>query len=279
MCLIGITRFALPPRYLQFVNGFYLGFESLSDSWTLRPPPIHVGSFSVDAFSMTLTLIGLSSFSLAGVLLVVELRSRWSSGGPRERCLRPLSPEAQAGLCGLALMALLVVQRNTFDRYVVPVIPVSAMFLLSLVPLGQGLLRSRLSWGLLIIFAAFSVLGTQDYFVRGRARLQAVSYLLQSGVKPQDINAGLEHAGLYFFSPHYRQQGRVRPYLLGLTEAERWARRNAEDPNLLWRRPREYELRYDLVAGSEALVVFPYRSWIHSGSILVYHWPQRARLN
>lgn len=279
MCLMGIARFRLPPTYTQYVNGSYLGFESLRGFVTLRPLPIHVGSFSVDVFSMSLTLIGLSSLSLAAGLLLIELRSRLSSRRRGERCPFPFSPGVQAGLCCLALMGLLVVQRSPLDRYLIPVIPVLAMFLLSLMPRGQGLLRSPLSWILLIIFAVFSVSGTQDYFVRGRARLRAVNYLLQSGVKPQDINAGFEHAGLYFFSPHYRQQVRVRPYLLGLPEAKRWARLKAEDPSLIWRRPRDYELRYEPVAGFEPLAGFPYRSWIRSGSVLVYHWPERSGHN
>ncbi len=277
MCLMGIARFELPPPYTQYINGFYLGFESLRGFWTLRPLPIRVGSFSLNVYSMALTLIGVSSLSLAAGLLLVELRSRMSSWRRGERCRLPFSPGVQAGLCGLVLMGLVVVQKSPFDRYLIPVIPIVAMFLLSLMPRGQGLLRSPLSWGLVIIFAAFSVLGTQDYFVRGRARLQAVNYLLQSGVKPQEINAGLEHAGLYSFSPHYRQRVRVRPYLLGLPEDQRWSRLKTEDPSLIWRRPREYELSYDPVAGSEALVVFSYRSWIRSGRVFVYHWPERSR--
>lgn len=279
MCLIGIARFGLPPHYTTYFGGFYLGFETLRGLQTIRPLPIPVGSFSVDVFQMALTLIGLSSLSLAAGLLLVELRSRWSSWRRSKGGWLPFSPGVQAGLCSLVLMGLLVVQPFPFDRYLVPVIPVLAMFLLSLMPRGQGLLRSPLSWGLLIIFAAFSVSGTQDYLVRGRARLQAVNYLLQSGVRPQDISAGLEHAGLYFFSPHYRQQVRVRPYLLGLPEAKRWARRRTEDPTVIFRGPKEYELRYDRVAGFEALEEFPYRSWIRSGSVFVYHWPEMARHN
>ena len=269
----------LPAPYTQYVNDFYLGFETLG-STTLRAPPIQVGPLSVDVFSIgILTTIGLVSLSLGAGLLFVDLRSRWTCWRRGEGGRLPLSPGDQAGVCGLALMGLLLVQSYPFDRYLVPIIPVVAMFLLSLMPRGQGLLRLPLSWGLLAVFAAFSVAGTQDYFARGRVRWQAVDYLLQSGVKPEDISAGFEHAALYCFSPHYRGPVRVRPYLLDLPEAELRARLETENPSLVWMQPKEYEVRYDPVAGSAPLAVFPYRSWIRSGSVLVYRWPERARHN
>ncbi len=77
----------------------------------------------------------------------------------------------------------------------------------------------------------------------------------------------------------YRQTIRVRPYLLSLSETERRARLKTENPAVVWMEPREYEVTYDERTGSQALAVFPYRSWIRSGSVLVYHRPERARHN
>jgi len=263
--LMGLAGLKLPPANAQIVNDFYLGFECLSGLSALRAPK----TLSIDFFSVA-TLIGLLSLGLAAGLLFVGLRSGWGRWRRGERYLLPISPSGQAGLTALALMGLLVVQRYPFDRYLVAIIPVLGMFLLSLMPRGRGLLRSPLSWSLLTMTAVFSVVGTQDYFVRGRTRLQAVDYLLSSGVKPHDIRASYEDTGLSCFSPHYRQPVRVRPYLLDLSEAQRRARLKKEDPNLVWREPREYEVAYGPVADSEELAVFPYRSWIRSGRVLVY---------
>ncbi len=269
--LIGVE---LPPPYTQYVGDSYLGFETLAAA-TLRGPRILVGSLSLGVFSL-LTALGLVSLSLAAGFLFLDLGSRWSRWRGLEPLLVPLSPGDQAGLCALALLGLLVCQAYPFDRYLVPVIPVLAMFLLSRMPRGQGLLRSPLSWGLLAAFAVVSILGTQDYLVRGQARWRAVDYLLRSGVEPRDISAGFEHAALYCFAPRYRQPVRVRPYLLDLPEAERRARISAENPSFVWRQPREYQVRYDAIVGGEPLAVFPWRSWVRSGGVRVYHRAGRA---
>jgi hypothetical protein len=263
-----LTRLAgaeLPPPFTQYVGDAYLGFETLRGA-TLLGPQIHAGPVSVGMFSLV-NALGLMSFSIAAGFLLLDLRARWT--GPTSRW-RVLSAGDQAGLCGLVLLGLLVGQPYPFDRYLVPVIPLLAMFLLSRLPRGEGLLRSPLCWGLLAVYGLVSVVGTQDYLARDRVRWQAVDSLLAAGVPPQDIGAGFEYAALYCFAPRYRQPARVRPYLLDLPEAERLARLKTENPSFVWMQPREYEVVYDRVAAAEPLRVFPWRSWVRSGSVLVY---------
>jgi len=120
-----------------------------------------------------------------------------------------------------------------------------------------------------VVFAFASVAGEQDYLARVRARWQAVDHLLQSGVKPEEISAGFEHAGLNCFSPRYRGPVRVRPRAGGSEEVELWRRKGS----CFELRPTQYEVRYDPVAGAELVGVFPYRSWFRTGSVLIYHWP------
>ncbi len=281
--VVGLVLFGLPwlsaaplPPYVQYINDFYLGFETL-DAMSLQGPWIPVGSVYVSVFVWCLSAVGLVSLSLAVGFVAVELRARWTRWRHRELGLLPLSPGNQAGVCGLALLGFLLVQSTPFDRYLLPVVPTLAMFLLSLMPRGLGLLRSPLAWVLLAVFAVFSVVGTQDYFARARVRWQAIGYLLEAGVKPPDISAGFEHAALWCFSPHYRRPARVRPYLLELSEAERLAHLKREDPTLLWRQPREYEVTYKLVPAAALVAAFKYGSWIRTGYVLVYRWPKGAR--
>jgi hypothetical protein len=272
LVLMGLAGAELPPPYTQYLGDSYLGFEAFVGA-TLRGPRIAVGSNSLGMFSLV-NAIGLVSLSVGAGFLFLDLRARWTG---RASSWLPLSPGDQAGLCGLVLLGLLVGQEYPFDRYLVPIIPLLAMFLLSRLPRGRGLMRSPLSWVLLAVYGIVSVMGTQDYLVRAQARWRAVDSLLQSGIPPEDIGAGFEHAALYCFAPRYRQPVRVRPYLLDLPETERVARLKAENPSFVWMQPREYEVAYDPVVGAEPVAVFPWQSWFRSGGVLVYHRPGRAR--
>jgi hypothetical protein len=271
-----LTGATLPPRDTQYVRDSYLGFESLTGRETLLGPRVRVGPFSIGLFFL-LTAVGLVSLSLAAGYLFLDPLSRCRSGaGARTRGYTSLSPGDQAGLCGLTLLGLLVVQPFPFDRYLIPIIPVVAMCLLSRMPRRPTLLRSPTAMGLLAVFAVLSLVGTQDYLVRARTRWQAVDYLLESGVEARDIRAGFEHAALYGFAPRYRQPTRVRPYLLGLPEKERRARIRAENPLFVWTEPRPYEVAYDhrsARSGIEPVKMLPWRSWVRSGSVFIHHRP------
>src|SRR5499427_5241664 len=251
----------LPPFFSQHVYDFHLGYETLATK-TLRGPLLHVDSRSASVLGVIMTLIGVASLVLTTGLLSVGLRSpgRWRHDPGRPY---PLSPEGQSGVCCVALIGLVLLQRYPYDRYLIPVFPLLAMFLLSLMPRGQWLPRSLLAWGSLAVFAVASVAGEQDYLARVQARWQAVDYLLQSGVKPEEIRAGFEYAGLYCFSPRYR--GPVRPRLGGSEEEVEFCFEH---------RPfTQYEVRYDPAPGAELVGVFPYRSWFRSGSVLIFRWP------
>jgi dolichyl-phosphate-mannose-protein mannosyltransferase len=276
--LLSSTLVRFPPRVSIYVNDFYLGFETVSGFLTLKYPLIPLPSFSVGSLSMgPVSVLGLVSLSVLAAFGFAVLRLHWPYRRQAERHRLPFSAPVQAGLCALGLFGLLMMQPNKFDRYLLPIIPLAAMFLISLIPRSQRLLHSGVCWALLTVCAVFSVVGTQDYLVRGRTRLQAVQYLLDSGIRAEDVNAGFEHVGLYLFSPVYRQEARVRPFLLDLADAERVRRLKREDPTTVWRRRREFELRYDQVKDRQPFAIFPYRSWLRAGKVYVYHWPEKGR--
>jgi hypothetical protein len=142
-----LTGATLPPRDTQYVRDSYLGFESLTGRETLLGPRVRVGPFSIGLFFL-LTAVGLVSLSLAAGYLFLDPLSRCRSGaGARTRGYTSLSPGDQAGLCGLTLLGLLVVQPFPFDRYLIPIIPVVAMCLLSRMPRRPTLLRSPTAMG------------------------------------------------------------------------------------------------------------------------------------
>ncbi len=263
-----VSGMPISPLSGLYANGLYLGFETVYPGVALRGPSVQIGGFRVSVRPV-LTLIGIVSLSLAAGFLTVALPGWWRDLRRDERWL-PLPPGAQAGACGLLLLGVLVAQWLDFDRYLVPILPLLAMFVLSLMPRGAGVLRSPLCWGLLALFAAFSLVGTQDYFSRAQARWHAREYLLQSGIEPAAIAAGFEHAALYCFAPRYRQPARVRPYLLDLPPNEREAHLQVEDPSIVWVQPRAYEVGYAVIPGAQVVATFPYRSWFRSGSVFAF---------
>jgi len=269
LALTAVFGVGLPAPYTQHVGDTYLGYETIAGD-TLSGPHLDVGPVSLNVFSLA-TVVGLVSLSAAAVFVIIDLRRRWRSWSQTLAGVCPLSPGDQAGVCGVALLGVLVTQAYPFDRYLVPVIPVLAMYLLSRLPRDSGLLRSPVPWIVLGIFATTSVVGTQDFFARARARWQLVDRLVEAGIAPRDIMAGFEHAALYAFAPHYRQHERVRPYLLDLPEAERDARLRAEDPTVIWQDLKSNVVRYRPVVGVPPMLEVPWASWVRSGGVFAYH--------
>ena len=92
------------------------------------------------------------------------------------------------------LLYLVIMQ---YDRYFLP-------FVILLVPF----LVARLHFSLrlvavgLILLAAFSVVGTDDYFLWNDARWNTLEEMVADGTPLEEINAGQEWAGWYFFWSH-----------------------------------------------------------------------------
>ncbi|HEX6812746.1 MAG TPA: glycosyltransferase family 39 protein [Planctomycetota bacterium] len=260
-----VAGMEIAPLRGSHAGDLYLGFETVYRE--LCGPELLIGSLSITVISV-LTLIGIVSLGLLAGLAAASMRDALRTR--RERPWLPFSPAAQAGSCALLLFGLIVVQRNDFDRYDVPVVPMAAMFVLAMAPRGSGALRAPAAWVMLLIVALMSIVGTQDYFARGRARWQAREQLLRSGLPPQWINAGFEHAALWCFAPHYRRELRVRPYLLDLPLHERAARQSAEDPSHLWMDPRAYKTGYTVPPGAEVVATAPWRAWLRSGTVYAF---------
>ncbi len=95
-----------------------------------------------------------------------------------------------------------------FDRYLIPMLPFLAGFLVAFNRQEYSLprvIRSSLAGALLIGLAVFSVCGTRDYLTWSRARWQALDDLMaKDQVKPESIDGGFEFNGYYLYSPVYR---------------------------------------------------------------------------
>jgi hypothetical protein len=87
------------------------------------------------------------------------------------------------------------VAADTFDRYLIPFLPLIAIPLLRYYQVHIGSRVSRLSWAMLAVFALYGVATTHDAYAAGRARLTAAQTLRQAGIPRTAIMAGYEYDG------------------------------------------------------------------------------------
>ena len=81
------------------------------------------------------------------------------------------------------------------DRYLLPVLPVFIILILRAVPNHRSRLASSAGWITLLLFAAYGIATTHDYFSTSRARVQATNLLQSAGIPRQHICAGFEFDG------------------------------------------------------------------------------------
>jgi hypothetical protein len=99
-------------------------------------------------------------------------------------------------IAGAAYLAPLVAVGHLFDRYLgLPLLLVLAF--LSSVGAFRAPSRAavRASLVLVAVFAAFDAAATRDFFAFSRARWDAVSAALRTGVEPRDLDGGFEVTG------------------------------------------------------------------------------------
>jgi len=98
-----------------------------------------------------------------------------------------------------AAYCTLLIPRATFnlgfDRYLVPLI---AIFVIVILRYFQDSFLSeppRLCFALLVLFSAYGVAATHDYFSTGRARLSAAALVRSAGIPRTEIQGGWEYDG------------------------------------------------------------------------------------
>jgi len=142
---------------------------------------------------------GVTGVALAGVLISSV---RWAAL-LRDSCTRIRRPSPLVLMLGLASFGwvLPMCLGGYFDRYLLVLLPV---WLLSLgredtQPSKAGSVACA---GLLLLFTAFSVAATHDYFSWNRARWTALDEnVIQKGIPPNQVDGGFEFNGWYAYDP------------------------------------------------------------------------------
>ncbi len=95
----------------------------------------------------------------------------------------------------LVLLLPRAMQGFTFDRYLLPLLPVAIIVLLRLYELRFAVELPALSWLVLAVFALYTVAASHDLFSLYRARVLAANEIRASGIPRTAIDGGFEYDG------------------------------------------------------------------------------------
>lgn len=177
-----------------------------------------------------------------------------------QRDLLPRIPATVFSIFGCSYIALLVpgaLVGFSFDRYVLPLLPVLVIFIL--VSFRCRVQRVPFAaWCCLVVFASYSVTTTHDYFSGLRARVLAAQILEKGHIPLSEISVGVENDGW----TELRFAASIRPVLYGDHGGNTtdtlwfWAKAKAVKP--------DYVVSYWPVSQLPAkrIVTVPFRTWL-----------------
>jgi hypothetical protein len=94
--------------------------------------------------------------------------------------------------------AFICFRATQFDRYFIPVLPLSLMCILKTSSLEKLSKLRAVGTGLTcFIYVAFATTIVSDYFRWNEARRSAINFVLSKGLTPRDVCAGYEYGGWY----------------------------------------------------------------------------------
>lgn len=237
---------------------------------SLWGPALRVGGARVSLFRLATTALGIATVTrVVFVVFAAAMAARRPGARAWPSTTSPEAPSQVVWASFAASIGLLVVARTVFDRYYLPTVALGLAGLASR-PHREGRAGpSWTSWAIWAALAAFGVAGTEDNLARRAAAWQAAERLERQGVPHAAIQAGLEHAGVYRFTPTYRGPIRVsRPRLARMppderdAELARFAFRGGELP---------YLVAWGPLPGHEVIFTEPCRSSLRVVRVYALH--------
>jgi len=153
-------------------------------------------------------------------------------------------------ICSVIYLIPLLATRISFDRYLIPLIPLFAASVARITsgylefPLGiERSLRSA-AFTILAAFSIFTIGTTRDYLMWNRIRWTALETLMHSGAAgARDIDGGFEFNGLYLYDPNVP---------VDVTKIER---------SWWWVYGDRYQIGFDSVPGYTVIREYAYQKW------------------
>jgi 4-amino-4-deoxy-L-arabinose transferase-like glycosyltransferase len=165
------------------------GPETLFDVMVLGINLYHVSAPACEKIIAVLSRIGM-------IILVINVSYGIVAGVQKKLSLSPF--KLFLFLVFLCYFIFMSVSESYFDRYLIPLITISALCICSW-PASKT--ARILVAAYTVLCAAYSLVGTRDYFEWNRTRYQLVEQTLKSGVDAETFNGGFEYMADRYY--HY----------------------------------------------------------------------------
>lgn len=247
----------------ETLENMTLGYDrTMPGRHLLVGPTVSLGGknmAAVDAVKFVLLLVALPSLVFAA--------ARWrATVPPSGSASSPPPPHGGRILLHRVLLgslvvhaALLALAPDTFDRYLLPVLPLMFLLLAPGVQIGVGMAA-------LLLAMVVSAVGIQDYLVRNAAFWKTIGELRQEGVPAEDVLAGHAFTGIHRFTPIYRPNPQIDRRPVRASYRSVYQQRLAPvDP----RHPPKYVVSFAPLDGFDVRCRTPYVAWLRRGDIVV----------
>jgi hypothetical protein len=232
---------------------------------SLRGPSVSIGEREVSVMRIVTT--GFGWFLATGIAAAIIASRRLA---PLRSQFRGDTPLPIATMTCIAMAGLYLVTRGFGDRYLLSMIPAAILMLAErLPPRPVPIAGSMLGWSVAALIGLASLIGIQDAMVRSRSYWEGVQRLLQRGVNPHDIDAGLAFGGMYRFNPMYRGPANRGPFWLAAPLAIKERSIAAVSP-LTTTDARPFRISFDDELDYRPIDTVPFASWFRSGEVTIY---------
>ena len=261
--LVALSAFAASVLAAVFAPGFIPYDSSAVFDFGIGADMSLDRNFVLDGPSVMISGRRLSVFRLAATsIAVLSLAAAATSMSGLRRAAEPATWHLRLSFLGAAAFAL--ISGSFYERYLIPVWSLAILGLAASAPRP-----TKLAWTVLALFAAWGVLGSEDYFRRFGTVWEALEEVRARNISASAIDGGMEFAGWYQFNARYRNTPqRVRPYISSMTD---WERVELISPMVLNRyHPYRLMLPYAVSYtddGEQVLRRNHYRSWLRSGVV------------
>lgn len=168
---------------------------------------IHPGIFGTAPRATLWIRFAISFFIIAVAVIALERELVRMPSGPTQRSEAPTAGNPGTSWHDIAWIlgpfslgyVLLLMPRGAFDqiqdRYMVGLVPSVLVVLLKLYQERVGPRLPAVSMVMLLVFAAYSVAGTHDFYAESRAQVRAIQMVENTGVPRKSIQAGFPSDG------------------------------------------------------------------------------------
>jgi hypothetical protein len=257
---MNLTNRKTMPFLENVLTSFGLGPLTLRDTYILR---LHYFStpFVIKILWALLTTIAiLTTVLLIYHLLLATVKIFDQSQDPNNQQNKWLIVFI---ISGFFSYLLLIAFSGSFDRYLLPLVPLSMIAILlstrDVTKKNLGDKITSLVVIMLLIYGVFTIGATHDYLAWNRSRWHALNDLMEeSRILPNNIDGGYEFNGWYLYDFKYKESRGKSPW---------------------WVDKDDYIISFGPLDGYEAVKQYPFRGWLFSGQTNIFVLHKSSKVN